>query len=102
MPYDFAWPARFHRYRPLVAWDRAVDTADRARRYNSCAARSGTATDNPCDDYAAMASSFEIRSCGAHWIYLRELPFESTDEHGVERHSDSGDCDLPDLPCARA
>src|SRR5947208_2778791 len=50
----------------------------------------------------AVAATFEIRSFGAHRIYLRELSFESADEHGIERHSDSGNRDLQNLPCAGA
>src|SRR5256885_3879385 len=50
----------------------------------------------------AVAATCEIRSFGAYRIYLRELSFESGDEHRFERHSDSGNRDMQNLSRAGA
>ena len=47
-----------------------------------------------------LAAAFEIQPRRAHGIYVHELPREGADEHGIERRADSGNCELPDVPCA--
>ena len=47
-----------------------------------------------------MAAECAIRSRCAPRIFLRRLPSECADEYRDFRHSDSGNRDVPEMPCA--